>query len=127
MERRFWYGLGVLLALMILGLWTGWIMEQRQDPITTDLERAAQAAMSGDTDRGAALVEKAEAAWKQTKILTATAADHGPMEEIESLFAQIRVYARAGEWVDFSAYCTRLAQLVAAVGETHKLSWQNLL
>ena len=127
MERRFWYGFGVLVVLMMLGLWTGWAMEQRQNPITADLEQAAQMAMAGDTDRGTALVTKAKTAWERTKILTATAADHGPMEEIESLFAQIQVYARAGEWADFSAYCTRLAQLVAAVGEAHKFSWQNLL
>lgn len=127
MERRFWYGLGVLLVLLGLGLWTARGIENRQQPISKALEQAARAALEGDMERGAALVSRAKEAWEQTRGLTATAADHGPMEEIESLFAQIQIYAQAGQQADFSAYCTRLAQLVAAVGEAHKLSWQNLL
>lgn len=127
MERRFWYGLGTLLVLLVLSLWTAWGMENRQRPITDALEQASQVALEGDIDRGAALVSHARTAWEETRTLTATAADHGPMEEIESLFAQVQVYAQAGETAEFSAYCTRLAKLVAAVGEAHKLSWQNLL
>ena len=127
MERRFWYGLGVLLVMLGLGLWTARAIENRQQPISKTLERAAQVALEGDIEQGAVLVSHAKEAWGQARGLTATAADHGPMEEIESLFAQIQIYAQAGEQTDFSAYCTRLAQLVAAVGEAHKLSWQNLL
>ena len=54
-------------------------------------------------------------------------ADHGPLEEIDSLFAQVQIYADTGKTADFAAYCTRLAKLVTAVGEAHGLTWQNLL
>ena len=45
MERRFWYGLGILAVLLGLGLWTGLGMENRQKPVTDALEQAAQAAL----------------------------------------------------------------------------------
>ena len=127
MERRFWYGLGILAVLLGLGLWTGLGMENRQKPVTDALEQAAQAALAGDMTQGAVLVYKARSRWETTKLLTAMVADHGPMEEIESLFAQVQIYAQAGETEDFAAYCTRLVRLVAAIGEAHRINWQNLL
>ena len=127
MERRFWYGLGILVVLLALGLWTAWGMERMYRPVTESLEQAAQTAMAGDMDGGTALVRQAYAAWVQHRDLTAAVADHTPMEEIDSLFAQIQVYAVSGKNQDFAAYCSRLARLVEAVGEAHGLTWQNLL
>lgn len=127
MERRFWYGLGILIFFLVLGLLTAWGMEAMHEPVTGQLERAAQVALSGDMEQGALLAQKAQAGWEKHRDLTAAAADHGPMEEIDSLFSQVEVYARAEKTVEFAAYCTRLARLVEAVGEAHSLNWQNLL
>ena len=40
MERRFWYGLGVLAMLLVLGLWTAWGMEKLNQPVADALEQA---------------------------------------------------------------------------------------
>ena len=127
MERRFWYGLGILVFFFALGLLTAWGMENMHQPVTGTLEQAAQAALDGDVEQGIALVQTAKADWQHHRDLTAAMADHAPMEEIDSLFAQVEVYARSEKTVDFAAYCTRLARLVEAVGEAHALTWQNLL
>lgn len=127
MERRFWYGLGILAVFLTLGLWTAWGMENMHEPVTRRLEQAAQAALSGDLDGGVALAEQAEGIWQRRRGLTAAMADHAPMEEIDSLFSQMKMYAQAGSTVDFAAYCRRIARLVEAVGEAHGLNWQNLL
>ena len=127
MERRFWYGLGILIFFLVLGLLTAWGMGAMHEPVTGQLEQAAQVALAGDMEQGALLAKKAQAGWEKHRDLTAAAADHGPMEEIDSLFSQVEVYARAEKTVEFAAYCTRLARLVEAVGEAHSLNWQNLL
>ena len=127
MQKRFWYGLGILLVLLAVGLWTGYSMQTRQRPVSDALEQAAQAALDGNIERGATLVRNAWTLWEKTKGLTATVSDHNAMEEIESLFAQIWLYAQGDKTVDFAAYCTRLAQLVSAIGEAHGITWQNFL
>lgn len=127
MERRFWYGLGVLAVLLVLGLWTAHGMQRLNQPVTDALEQAAQAAVDGDIAKGVALAEQAQALWQQHRGRTTAVADHGPLEEIDSLFAQVQIYADTGKTADFAAYCARLAKLVAAVGEAHGMNWQNLL
>lgn len=127
MERRFWYGLGILVLFLALGLWAAWGMENMHVPVTNRLEQAAQAALNGELDKGVALAEQAEDLWEKRRNLTAAMADHGPMEEIDSLFSQTRIYAESGSIMDFAAYCSRIAKLVEAVGEAHGLNWQNLL
>ena len=127
MERRFWYGLGVLAVLLALGLWTAWGMEGLNQPVTHALEQAAQAALNDDMAQGVALADRAQDIWCRNRGRITAVADHGPLEEIDSLFAQVQIYADTGKTADFAAYCTRLAKLVTAVGEAHGLNWQNLL
>ena len=127
MERRFWYGLGILLLFLALGLWAAWGMENMHRPVTSYLEQAAQTALDGNLEKGIALEARAERIWQQRRGLTAAMADHAPMEEIDSLFAQVQNYARSGNAADFAAYCGRIARLVEAIGEAHGLNWQNLL
>lgn len=127
MQRRFWYGLGILAVLLALGLGTSWSMKSMQRPVTDALEQAAQAVMEGNLEKGKALALQAQDAWQEHREKATAVADHGPLEEIDSLFAQIQIYGQAGKSADFAAYCTRLAKLVAAVEEAHSLNWQNLL
>ena len=126
MERRFWYGIGILLVFLALGLWAAMGMENMHRPVTGQLEQAAQMAIGGDLSTGAALAERAERIWQRGRGLTAALADHAPMEEIDSLFAQAKSYALSGLAEDFAAVCSRIAKLVAAIGEAHGLTWQNL-
>ena len=55
------------------------------------------------------------------------AADHAPMDEIDSLFAQMEVYAQARDSLHFGSYCARLAELITAVSDAHQLNWWNFL
>lgn len=127
MERRFWYGVVLLVLFLALGQLTAWAMQRAQQPVQHTLEQAAASALQGDMDRGVALAQTAKQAWERHRPLTATVADHEPMEEIDSLFAQVEIYAQTEQNTEFAAYCTRLARLVEAIGQTHKLTWQNLL
>ena len=42
MERRFYLGAGLLLVLLIMGLFTGWAMEKGRQPEARLLEQAAE-------------------------------------------------------------------------------------
>ena len=127
MERRFWYGVVLLVLFLALGLLTGWAMQRAQQPVKDTLEQAAYAALAGNMEQGAALAGKAKADWERCRDWTAAVADHAPMEEIDSLFAQMEIYAKTEQKIEFAAYCARLARLVEAIGQAHELTWQNLL
>lgn len=127
MGIRFWCGLGVLVLLFGLGLWVAAGMEHTHGTIADYLEQAAREALSGQTEQGLETLQKAEELWQKRRFLTAAVADHAPMEEIDSIFSQLESYAAAGDGVSFAAWCSRAAQLVGAISEAQKLTWQNLL
>ena len=124
MERRFYLGAGILLAILLLGLLTGWAMDKAQLPAAKLLEQAAQAE---DLQSGAQLAQQAKAMWHRRWKSVAAVADHTPMDEIDTLFAEMDIYIREKEDVHFFACCSQLASLLRAVAEAHKLNWWNML
>lgn len=127
MGRRFWGGVAVLAVLLALGLWVAKSMETTHETVARHLEQAAREALTGDTKQGQQVLQKAQELWRQRRFLTAAVADHGPMEEIDGILAQLESLAEAGDGVSFAAWCSRAARLVEAIGEAQKLTWQNLL
>ena len=124
MERRFYLGVGILLIILVLGLFTQWAMEKCQQPPALLREQAAQAE---DLQTGTELAQQAKAMWHRRWKGVAAVADHSPMDEIDTLFAEMDVYIREKEDVHFFACCSQLASLLRAVSEAHKLSWWNLM
>ena len=116
-------GVGILIALLILGLLSGFAMEQIHRPITELLRQAADQ----DLEESMATAQKAKALWKKYWQFSATLADHSPMDEIDGLFAQLDAYGKAGLQGDFSACCLRISMLVEAMAEAHRFTWWNLL
>ena len=124
---RFWFGIGLLLVFLVFGLWVAEVMDSGHMQISSMLEQAASAMLDGDPDRGLALAQQAHDRWQHNWHITATVADHAPMDEIDSLFAQLQLYGSVRQQVDFAAYCTRISQLIRAMGEAHTLNWWNVL
>ena len=124
---RFWLGVGILLTFLALGLWIAVAMDGIHQQISSTLEQAALQTLDGDLDTGIALVSQAHDRWERNWHAAAAVADHAPMDEIDSLFAQLQLYGTTRQATEFAAYCTRLSQLVTAMGEAHTLTWWNLL
>ena len=124
MERRFYLGLGILLVVLSLGLLIGWLTDQAQAPAVALLEQAAQ---TEDLQTAVPLAQQAKALWQNRWRRIASVADHNPMDEIDSLFAEMEVYAQAKEQVHFAACCSQLASLLRAVSDAHALNWWNVL
>ena len=120
---RGYLGAAILGALLILGLWSGKAIGDRYDPTCGALESAAQAALSGDLEAAKALAGDARERWDAVWRKVAAVTSHTPMDEIDSLFAQALTRRDA---TAFAAECARLAKLVEACAETHRLTWWNL-
>ena len=127
MEKRFYFGMGILLFFLILGLFVSWGMQEAVRPVTQQLQQAAEAAHSGETARAILLAQQARDLWDDRWGGMALAADHEPMDEIDGLFAQIVFFAHARDGQQLGACCARVAELVEAMAEAHALSWRNVL
>lgn len=125
--KRLWIGIGLMTAFLVLGIFSTVSMTRIHEPISHCLERASQAALDGRFADAAALARDARLQWQEHRKCTAALADHTPMEEIDSLFAELEVYIQMDEPVHFAACCARLSTLTQAVGEAHSVSWWNLL
>lgn len=125
--KRLWIGIGLLLVLMGAGIFAAGAMQSVHAPVAEMLEQASRAALSEDWGSAERLSNDAERQWQQHWHGTAAMADHEPMEEIDSLFAELTVYLQSREDVHFAASCRNLSRLVKAVGEAHTINWWNLM
>lgn len=124
---RGWLGAGILAALLILGVVTSAAIGDAHKPTGQMLEQAAEKTLGGDFDTGVALGMAAKARWERSWKATASVADHAPMDDVDALFGEMEVYARAGEEPHFAACCKELAQRLRAVADAHQWSWWNIL
>lgn len=125
--KRMYLGIGLLAVLLAAGILVTVLFTACHDPIRASLEQAAAAARAGDWERASALTERAESAWKRSRCFTAAVADHAPMEEMEAMFARLRQLAQLRQSDEFTADCAQLASMAAAMVESQRISWQNLL
>lgn len=120
-------GFCILLAFLVLGLWSAKAMTDFHEPISTQLEQAAQMALTGDFQQATQTARQAKDQWDTHWGRVALLADHTPMDEIDGLFARLEAFADAGNANHFAACCNQLAVLLSATAEAHTLSWKNLL
>ncbi|MBQ6852481.1 MAG: DUF4363 family protein [Oscillospiraceae bacterium] len=127
MGKPFWFGIGILALFLALGLGISMGMDAIHEPIGKDLELAAQKALDGQMDEAAEIVRQASARWHRYWKLTASVADHTPMDETDMLFGELLVYAREGDRTHFAACCSQLEQMIESISAAHRLNWWNLL
>lgn len=125
--KRLWIGVIFLILLLALGIGSCIAFSRMYLPVSQSLQQASEAALSGDWDTASVLAEKARNGWEKWVNFTAAMADHEPMEEIDSLFAQLDVLLQMKKLPDFAALSSRLSRLTAAMAESQQLYWWHFL
>lgn len=108
--KRLWVGIILLLILLAGTLAVTVAMDRIYAPMVEALE-------AGD-------LEKAKERYGRWRDLTAAFADHGPMEEMDALFARAEICEDEQER---KALCAELAQRAKAMSNAHSPTWWNLL
>ena len=116
-----------LVILLLTGLLVSRYIGQQQERIAKTLEDRAWMALSDQWSDARQAAAEARQQWEESWSLRAAFGDHTPMEEIDELFAQLNISASAGERTGFAQDCVVLASWIRAVGNAHRLSWQNVL
>ncbi len=125
--KRFWQGIVILAILLIAGILIAASMDTVHTRISDTLRQAADTAMAGDLDKAVSMAADARAQWDRYWRFTAAFADHTPMDELDGLFAEMGVFAEAGDIPHFAVTCAHLAKAAQAMADSHSLSWWNLL
>lgn len=125
--KRLWIGLSILALLLTGSFLIHAALARIHNPIAADLEQAAAAALNEDWATALDLAQHATVRWEKFHHFTAAFADHTPMDELDGLFRELKIYAGMRENPHFSATCTHLSFLATSIAESHRLSWWNLL
>lgn len=125
--KRLWIGVLILLLLLGTGIGITVFADHVHSGISKTLSQAADAALTGDWDTAMVLSAAAKNRWDTYRNITASIADHEPMEEIDSLFSQLEVYEKTRQALSFSACCEALSVFTKAIGESQSVSWWSLL
>ena len=127
MEKHFYIGIAILALLLVLGIGTTAVMEATHEPVEVSLAQAAELAMADNLEQALPLAQKAYNRWQKYHSLTASFADHSPMDDTDTLFQEMLVYGRMEEVPHFAACCRQLAILTEAMYDAHAFSLKNFL
>lgn len=125
--NRTLFGIALLVLLLAAGILSALGMTQWNGEIAGQLDTAARLAVQKDLSGALRTAEEAEQLWQRRWAANAAFADHGPLEQIDAGFAQLRIYGQTGEYTAFAAVCAQLAQQLRAIGEAGSASWRNIL
>ena len=110
--NRCWIGAGLLLLLLVLGLFTGVAMSRFLEDLAVQITDLADKSPDDAQDMLAATAQK----WESRRFLTAVLSDHAPMDEADTLFLLLEQSSDD----DFRENALRLSQLL------HQLSQSQL-
>ena len=125
--KRIWFGTALLVILLILGLGTGALMERTHMGQSKDMVRAAELALEGNWAGAENFAAAARREWSKHQLFTAVLVDHERIDQIESLFVQLEVFAKAEDAGAYSSTCMLLAHQLEALGESHGFNLKNFL
>ena len=125
--KRMWIGVGLLALALVAGILAAEWMEKTHGKIGDDIQKAAVQALEEEWGTATALTNRARRNWEKKRPVIAMLADHEPLDNIDSMFRQLEVYAAAGESAAFCAVCASMSQLLEALGDCHKCIVSNLL
>ncbi len=120
--KRCWFGGGILLLLLVLGLILSRNMGSFHRELSESMARAAEL-VGEDREKAQQAVARAWETWEKRKTLASVLNDHAPMEVIEENF---RLLTPAAETEDFRETCLRLSAQLKALGEAQLPTLENL-
>ena len=127
MEKRFYLGVLILALLLTICIGVAIVMTVIHQSVENDLMEAAQLALQNNLGEALPIAQRAYNRWEKYHSVTASFADHSPMDDTDTLFQEMLVYGQTGELPHFAACCRELAIMTAAMYDAHVFSLKNLL
>ncbi len=121
--KRCYLGAGVLLVLLIFGIFSSRWLEKHYE----DLENRMYTAAMAEPEDMPALVESIRARWDRGRLLTAILADHQHPERAAVAFSQLSPAMNRRDKPECTRLCLEIAHIFRMLKEEQQLKWENLL
>ena len=125
--KRMWIGIGLLAGILIAGIWLWVSLGSLHGRLSDDLTQAAELARQENWQEATAVVGDARARWEKHRYTTAAFTEHAPLEQMDTLFAELEIYAKEQLSTEYAVVCIQLSRLAEAVEESLSLKWWSLL
>ena len=125
--KKLWLGLGLLAALLALGLCVLGMMKEKSNRAGEALERAAAAAEAGDMALATEAAARARQYWQASTPAVDAVTSHEETDEMLRGLAELLALGRGGSREEFLALCARLRVIAAHLGEMERPRWYNVL
>ncbi len=125
--KRCWIGVGLLITLLGIGIFSTCRMQKAHEPMSAALKQACALAENDQWEDALQCAAQVKQEWEDSWGLSASFADHEPMERINALFAQLEVSGQSRDTLSYCLLCAQLWEELEAMGEAHRFIWWNLL
>jgi len=125
--KRLWLGVSFLVLLLVFGIWQTVSISRIHSGLSQTLSDAALAARRQDWAAADTLSQNAQDQWERYRRITASFADHEPLEETEQLFAELQLCKELSLEENYAVVCSKLSQICKAIAESFQISWWNVL
>ena len=125
--KRIWFGIGLMVFLLILCLCSSFLMERICLSQSQALDHAAVAASNGDWLTARHLTAQSKLEWDRRHLLFSALYDHAPIDQINGLFAQLEVFSESRKGASFESTCVYLARQLESLGRSHSFNFSNFL
>lgn len=125
--KRLWIGIAILVVLLGLSTGMSLALSGIHRELARELDEACRAAVAQDWVAADTHTAAAGEQWQKYRRFCASFTEHTPLEQMDSLFAQLNVCRKLVLPEDYALICSQLAQLARAIGESHGFTWWNFL
>ena len=125
--KRAWFGGGLMVALLVLAVALYLLPGRVNGEIAQQMRSAAEYAEKEDWENARAVSGGCEERFFRLRKFSAAFADHAPLEQMEALFLQLRIYEKQKNAVSYAAAAVELSVLAEEVAESFSLHWWTFL
>ena len=125
--KKLWLGLGLLAALLSLGLGSLGLLTARSARAEAGLALAAEAAEAGDMALARAYAAQVRQYWQTAVPAVDAVTSHEETDEIQRCLSELLAEARSGRREEFLTLCARLRTMTAHLAEMERPRWYNIL
>ena len=125
--KRSWFGLILLLVLLIAGLLTAAVMERLHEQLALELMQSSRCALLGDWEDAELFLFRAKRHWKQWACFRSGLVSHEALEDMDAALAMLETFRQGKNTAGYRAVCAELLSRVEALQQLHRLSWENFL
>lgn len=124
--KQLWIAAGILVVIFCALIGNNVHLNNLVEPMTRQLDQAAQAAREDDWDRAEELLGQARDTWRDRGGYLHTLLQHREIDEVLLLFQESEQYLQARKLGEYTAVNARLITQLDLIREMEELSWRNV-